>query len=145
MTDNESAALTRALGAEIRHWRNIRKMSRAQLAALVGISDTTMGRIEREGPVDVTNTWSIAAALRVPLADLVRRAEEAAFMNAAAERSAVNVAQLESEASDLGISVGRYGQEFGFDFNAARAGLARADFGLAARNEDREKPRLGDD
>lgn len=76
MTDAER--LMRALGQEIQSWRRLRKLSREELAKAVEISETTMGRIERDGPVDVGVTWRIANVLGVNFADLVRRAEEMA-------------------------------------------------------------------
>ena len=73
--------LMRALGQEIQSWRKRRRLTRDHLAELAGISTTTMGRIEREGPVDVEVTWRIADALQVGFADLVRRAEEAVTLS----------------------------------------------------------------
>jgi DNA-binding XRE family transcriptional regulator len=81
--DGPEAALLEALGHEIRYWRMRRKMSRAELAAAVGISETTMGRAERDGPADVGDTWKIANALGISFPDLVRRAEEAVGLSAA--------------------------------------------------------------
>lgn len=68
----------RALGHEIRSLRTLRKLSRPRLAELVDISPTTLGRIERDGPVDVGDTWRIASALGISFPDLVARAEETA-------------------------------------------------------------------
>lgn len=70
-------AVLRALGNEIRAWRNSRGLSREQLAEMAGLSASTIGRTERDGPVSVSDTWRIADALGVGLSDLVRRAEEA--------------------------------------------------------------------
>jgi transcriptional regulator with XRE-family HTH domain len=75
--DEQAAAFMKALGAEIRSWRGRRNLSREELARRAGISATTMGRIEREGPVDVSHTWAIADVLGIPLATLVERAEHA--------------------------------------------------------------------
>lgn len=74
--DAETVAFLKALGVEIRSWRTSRGLSRAALAEKVGISETTMGRIEREGPVDVGDTWKLASALGIGFAALVRRAEQ---------------------------------------------------------------------
>lgn len=75
MTDRERALL-KALGREIRYWRDLRGLSREQLAEKVGISPTTMGRIERDGPVDVGDTWNIALALGLGFSELIARAEQ---------------------------------------------------------------------
>ncbi|WP_228941805.1 helix-turn-helix domain-containing protein [Nocardioides sp. Leaf374] len=79
--DEATEALLKALGEEIRSWRLRRKMTRGDLAGQVGISETTMGRIEREGPADVGDTWRIARELGISFPDLVRRAEEAAALS----------------------------------------------------------------
>lgn len=93
-------AFTEALGAEISHWRRLRKMTREQLAEAAGVSPTTMGRIEREGPKDVADTWRLATALKVPLVDLVRRAEEAASMSELPFEQDVDLFQRVSDMTD---------------------------------------------
>lgn len=80
-TDPSEGALLLALGQEIRAWRQRRKLTRDQLAEQAGISPTTLGRIERDGPVDVGDTWRLARALGIGLPDLVRRAEEAVALS----------------------------------------------------------------
>ncbi|WP_395659136.1 helix-turn-helix domain-containing protein [Nocardioides sp.] len=77
MRDPQSgaAAFTAALGAEIAYWRKRRAMTRSELATAACFSASTMGRIEREGPKDVADTWRLAQALGVPLSTLVERAE----------------------------------------------------------------------
>lgn len=50
-------------------------MTRQELAEAAGISETTIGRIEREGPVDIAATWRIANALSVPMSLLIRSVE----------------------------------------------------------------------
>lgn len=88
MTEKEgrqSAGFLHALGAEIRYWRERRGLSRKQLADRVAISATTIGRIEREGPIDLPATWRIADALDVTMAVLVERAEQAAQLDEARE------------------------------------------------------------
>lgn len=77
-TGANARAFTEALGSEIAHFRRRRKMSREELADAAGISPSTMGRVEREGPKDVSDTWKLARALGVSLEDLIRRAEEGA-------------------------------------------------------------------
>lgn len=74
--DDPERAMLLVLGSEIRAWRMRRGLSREELAGLAGISATTLGRIERDGPVDVGDTFRLANALGVGLPDLVRRAEE---------------------------------------------------------------------
>lgn len=74
-TDELLAELTKCLGVVIRAQRIRRGLSRDELAEMVNVSNTTMGRIERLGPVNVSDTWQLARALRVPLSDLVREAE----------------------------------------------------------------------
>lgn len=76
--DVTAQAFTEALGSEIAYWRKRRGMSREELAKRAGVSESTLGRIERDGPKDVADTWNLAEALGVPFQDLVRRAEEAA-------------------------------------------------------------------
>ena len=77
-TGPDACAFTEALGSEIRHFRSRLKLSREELADASGISASTIGRIEREGPKDVSDTWKIARALGVPLEKLIKRAEEGA-------------------------------------------------------------------
>lgn len=71
-------AFTEALGAEIEYWRKRRGLSRDELAAKAGISKSTMGRVERDGPKDVSDTWRLAEALDIPFLELAKRAEESA-------------------------------------------------------------------
>lgn len=75
----EEVAFLKALGQEIRSCRQLRGMSRETLAKHAEISETTLGRIEREGPVDVGDTWRLADVLGMPLPVMVRRAEEVAL------------------------------------------------------------------
>lgn len=80
-TGISARAFTEALGSEIAYWRRRRGISRSELAARAELSESTMGRIEREGPKDVADTWRIAQALNIAFVDLVRRAEEAVTMS----------------------------------------------------------------
>lgn len=80
MTEQQARDFALALGAEVAHWRRQKKLSRADLAHLVGVSETTIGRIERgseDAAAATADTWRIAAALGLTFADLVRRAEDA--------------------------------------------------------------------
>jgi transcriptional regulator with XRE-family HTH domain len=103
MTDIEQdKAFAEALGAEIRYWRERRSMSRPELAAKAGTSDTTMGRIERSGPVDVSLTWRICMALDVPLAIVVERAT-AAMRFPGAPTSDESTVLLNRDAAERGV------------------------------------------
>lgn len=80
MTEQGSRDFLVALGAEISSWRKRRKLSRAELGALVDLSETTIGRIERgdmTAAAATTDVWRIATHLGLTLSDLTRRAEEA--------------------------------------------------------------------
>lgn len=80
MTEQDSRDFLVALGAEISSWRKRRKMSRSELGALVDLSETTIGRIERgdmTAAAATTDVWRIAVHLGLTLSDLTRRAEEA--------------------------------------------------------------------
>ncbi|AIY15805.1 helix-turn-helix domain-containing protein [Pimelobacter simplex] len=80
MTEQDSRDFAAALGAEIASWRKRRKLSRGDLGALVDLSETTIGRIERGNVAAAAATadvWRISAALGLTFSDLVRRAEEA--------------------------------------------------------------------
>ncbi|MGH3631496.1 MAG: helix-turn-helix domain-containing protein [Sciscionella sp.] len=75
-------AFLRALGSEVRAWRERRGLSREELAVAAGISASTLGRIERGDPsskAGMGDTLRPARVLRVDfVGDLVRRAEEVA-------------------------------------------------------------------
>ncbi len=117
-TDEAAAAFLKALGAEIRSWRLRRAMSREELAAEADISPTTLGRIERQGPVDVGDTWRIARALGVSLEVLIARTEEALAF------------------ADAPLAVAH-----GDDADAAQAAEANAKAGVARRRQEAEKSR----
>jgi transcriptional regulator with XRE-family HTH domain len=74
-TDRLLAELMASLGVVLKAQRVRKGLSRGVLAEMVGVSETTIGRIERSGPVDLGVTWQIARALEIPLSDLVRDAE----------------------------------------------------------------------
>lgn len=79
MTEQDARDFLAALGAEIATWRKRRGLNRADLAALVDLSETTIGRIERGGSshsVATSDVWRIASALGLSFTDLARRAEE---------------------------------------------------------------------
>lgn len=80
MTEQQAREFAEALGAEITRWRKTRKLTRSELGKLAGISDTTVGRIERGGEdaaAATTAVWRIAKALDLTFTYLVRRAEDA--------------------------------------------------------------------
>jgi len=84
MTEQDARDFLSALGSEIKAWRQRRGLSRGELAALVDVSETTIGRIERggaQGAVATTDVWRIASALGLSFSDLVRRAEEVAALS----------------------------------------------------------------
>lgn len=122
MTEQEAEDFLAALGGEITAWRKRRRLTRAQLAALVDLSETTIGRIERGGAdtaVATSDVWRISAALGLAFSDLVRRAEEAEQL--------------------LGGGSTRRGagrRQPAYSFEESKD---------AARTEDGEAPRLGDD
>lgn len=67
------------LGSEIKVWRKRRGLTRPDLAARVGLSDSTMGRIERGDTLPgLEDTRKIAGELGLKLSELVARAESAA-------------------------------------------------------------------
>ncbi|MFT4189801.1 MAG: helix-turn-helix transcriptional regulator [Aeromicrobium sp.] len=79
MTEQEAQRFLVALGAEIASWRKFKKLSREQLADKVGVSQSTIGRIERGDSVTAagaSDVWRIARALGLSLSSLVSRAEE---------------------------------------------------------------------
>lgn len=122
MTEQDARDFMVALGAEITAWRKRRRLTRAQLASRVGLSETTIGRIERGGTdaaVATSDVWRIARALGLAFSDLVRRAEEA-------ER-------LSDGAGDAGAAAGTAAP---YSFDGAQQ---------AARAEDAEVRRLQDD
>lgn len=118
MTEQEARDFLTALGSEIAIWRKRRGLSRADLARKVDVSETTIGRIERGGPdaaAATSDVWRIATALGLSFSDLVHRAETAQELD-----------------NNFGRAKGRPSYDY-FDDSAA------------ARDEDREKPTLGDE
>lgn len=132
-SDSTARAFTEALGSEIVYWRKRRGMSRDKLADEAGISGSTMGRIERDGPKDVTDTWRIAEALGLTFHDLVRRAEEAVALDRQAH---THERLLEEDVEEADRAVKR------LDEHARRTRPARTREEMqqmepdAARNED---------
>jgi len=121
MTEQEARDFLTALGAEITSWRKRRRLTRAELASHVGVSETTIGRIERGGTdaaVATSDVWRISSALGLAFADLVRRAEDA---------------------DRLSPTRGARGTD------AARPAYSFDDTAAVARDEDGEPPSLGDD
>jgi transcriptional regulator with XRE-family HTH domain len=80
-------AFLRALGNEVRLWRQERRLSREELAARAGISPSTLGRIERASgaATSVGDVWRLATSLGIDFTDLVRRAEDAAVLASSGE------------------------------------------------------------
>lgn len=125
---DDASAFEVALGDEVRAWRRRRRITLEELAEKSGVSRSTLQRLEAgTHSTSVPNTWAIARALDVPLATLVRRAEEAmdesrlrAEISASSEQ---DEAARRDEAERLDISFPRYAQEFGFDFELAQATL----------------------
>ena len=72
MTTDSEAVFMRALGKRIRIARLTRELTQAELAHTAGISRSFVSLIEHGGRgVDVVRLLRIAAALDMPLADLV--------------------------------------------------------------------------
>lgn len=114
--------LRRALGEEIRYYRTKRRLSREDLAERTGISVSTLGRIEREGPVDVAHLARIADVLAVRLSAIVKRAEESVIdsqlpLKALSEMTLDEIAELVRS-------------------SGAPAEKVQRDFDLAAHDED---------
>lgn len=79
MTEKQMHAFLGVLGSEIKVWRKRRGLTRPDLAARVGLSDSTMGRIERGDTLPgLEDTRKIAGELGLKLSELVARAESAA-------------------------------------------------------------------
>lgn len=116
MTEQEARDFLSALGTEIAIWRKRRGLSRADLAQMVDVSETTIGRIERGGPdagAATSDIWRIARALDLSFTDLVERAEVAYEMGLRPVRQRPSMHSFDEDA--------------------------------AARDEDRERPQLGDE
>jgi transcriptional regulator with XRE-family HTH domain len=101
MTEQGARDFLAALGAEIKSWRQRRGMTRQQLAELVDISDTTIGRIERgsaDASLPASDAWRIAAVLGLSFTSLVSRAEQAvALANREIPDAAERLAQANAE------------------------------------------------
>lgn len=90
MTEQEARDFLTALGDEIELWRKRRKLSRAELGDMVGLSETTIGRIERgsaDTALPTSDAWRIASHLGISFSDLIRRAEEMTTIDAEPELS----------------------------------------------------------
>lgn len=80
MDEDQTADFLAALGHEVATWRRRKGLTRQALAEQVGISETTLGRIERggvEGSVATADVWRIADALGLTFSGLIARAEDA--------------------------------------------------------------------
>jgi transcriptional regulator with XRE-family HTH domain len=104
MTEQQAREFLDAMGAEISYWRKKRKLTRGELGQMVGLSDTTIGRIER-GDVGTAaaagDVWRIATALGLSLSDLARRTEEALALSEDAPSLGLVADQGEIEPGDL--------------------------------------------
>jgi transcriptional regulator with XRE-family HTH domain len=71
-------AFLRALGECVRALRLDQGLSQEKLAAKAGLSEPSVGQMERgTQAANVVNLWRVAEALRVPLAVLVDEATDA--------------------------------------------------------------------
>lgn len=105
MTEQQAQEFTAALGAEISYWRKRRGLSREQLGEQVGLSSTTIGRIERGDPgasAGSADVWRIAVALGITFTDLVRRSEDAIGLSdpRSTFRSVANEGDVEPEVDE---------------------------------------------
>lgn len=101
MTEQQVRDFAVALGAEIRYWRKRKGMNGPELGKMVGLSGTTIGRIERgseDSSAAAADMWRIAKVLGLSFSDLVRRAEEAQAL--AADRGVHVEVVTESEEFD---------------------------------------------
>ena len=77
MTAPDTAAFMRRLGRRVRLARLIAEMTQDQLAEKAGISRNFVSLIEKGAHgVNVVRLHRIAAALGMPLSDLIREAEQ---------------------------------------------------------------------
>ena len=81
-----SRNLARSIARNITHWRRLRKITQAELAYEADLSMSSIGRLET-GHADprISTLESVAAALRVPLTELVSRDWMAAKVQDGAE------------------------------------------------------------
>ena len=139
-----------ALGNEIRSWRNYRGLTMAELAHLTGVGRATIERIENgHTTTNMAKLWRIADALRVPLSVMIDRAEQVALM-AETKKPWADENVLALVTDDMSMEEAR--RITGLSYTRLRRHLALSNesevFALedeAARHEDTEKPRLGDD
>lgn len=76
--ERELDAMLQALGRLVRSWRVRRDLTRSELAALAGVSEKQVGKIERGERGQIHEAWRIADALEVEFSELVSAAEEEA-------------------------------------------------------------------
>ena len=120
-----------ALGQEVRSWRKRRGLTLFQLADVSGVSKATIERFENAThATSIANTWKLADALDVPFSELVKRAEEALRID--------GVANEKWDGDDLSARRHAKGKQPMYAFDDE-------DEDEAARDEDNEKPKLGDD
>lgn len=77
--DNDPDGTLRKIGEAIRHVRKAQRLSQEALADSARIDRSHMGRIERgERNVTLLNLKRISDALRLPMSEILRHAEDAA-------------------------------------------------------------------
>lgn len=158
---SDPSPLEIALGSEVRAWRQRRQMTLQDLATKSGTSKATVERLENAShSTSVLNTWKIAQALGVQLSDLIRRAEEVVILDAQRSaqvpwtddevRALLRGMPEEQAARSMGWTVRRL-QTFlsGDDLSKRRTRKPPLhsfdEHAAAARDEDRERPQLGDE
>lgn len=141
--------MLKAVAEQLRMQAARQRMSLRDLAARSGVPYPTVRKsLSGERMIDVEELFKLTAALGVKPHILMAAAEAAVEENQLHaewnDSSDAHQRQLAAEAAELGITMAEYA-ELAFDFEGAKAKLAQEDFELAARDEDREKRRLGDD
>lgn len=72
----ETDKIDRALGAELRGWRNKRGKSQEELASIANMDKKTVGRLERgERPMTMTQLYKLCQALDVKPSQLIDAVE----------------------------------------------------------------------
>lgn len=123
-----------ALGQEVRSWRQRRGLTLFQLAERSGVSKATIERFENAThATSIANTWKLADALDVPFSKLVKRAEEALLIDQPPLPGEGNPPISDD---DLALRRRRHEKPPMYAFDEEDE---------AARDEDNEKPKLGDD
>lgn len=80
--EREEGLINRALGAELRGWRNKRRMTLDDLEAASGVSKRTLSRLEAgERPMDMRQMYKLCIALRIRPSQLINAMEEEVGVN----------------------------------------------------------------